>query len=169
MRTRLTIWTLDLPVQILGSGLDKESSGQGDTAAGAEFPAGPGLWGPKLQGRGLKPLAQDATYKGSWVDCERDCPMTEVPGCQHQWMPSPVLSVPSPVQTLAYGYRKVLSALSFVLCSQLYSQHLQRGTQREPQERLVARMSLCAQVCEPHRCAHSTPHTPPLFSLLEGT
>ena len=39
MRTSLTICTLDLPAQILGSGLDGEALDQEDRAAGSTIPS----------------------------------------------------------------------------------------------------------------------------------
>lgn len=138
MRTSLTICILDLLAQILGSGLDRGSHDQEDTAADAEFPAWPGLWSPKLQGGGLEPLAHDASlplkgtrYKGSWVVCERRCPVTEVPVPARGDVVTCTKCTRLGTRQWPVGVEKncQLCGQGWVSGSQLCSQHLQQGTQ----------------------------------------
>lgn len=73
--------------------------------------------GPRVQERGPKALAQDASLSrrcslqrqlgGLW----KGLSVAQVPGCPHEWVPSPALTVPSPVQTLACGDGQGLTAL----------------------------------------------------------
>lgn len=109
-------------------------------------------------------------YKGSWVVCDRDCPTSEVPGHQHEWMPAPALWVLS-VDTDSWAW-KVLSALSrtlslsFTAVFPASGTGLGRGSSGEGLGGARARLHRC--VC-PACSAHTSSSLPPRRHLRFGS